>query len=154
MLYPKHACLQQPKTTCALCKEVMPYVPAASNPCLTGEQSASRTPVFHPSSVSELSDDAVSCRGQCQVAFTFVWAVQQRCTAFFGLHSQLVPHKLSCWSFLSMIMLPHMEPLSMDVGRSPSRRDKYESIHIPTSVLTVKGMSLIRTSGGKRMSLV
>lgn len=35
------------------CKEAMPYAPAASSPCLTGGQSASRTPASPPSSVSK-----------------------------------------------------------------------------------------------------
>ncbi|GAB1289979.1 E3 ubiquitin-protein ligase CHFR [Apodemus speciosus] len=36
---------QQPRNICALFKEVMPYAPAASSLCLTGELNASRMPV-------------------------------------------------------------------------------------------------------------
>ncbi|XP_008564403.1 PREDICTED: E3 ubiquitin-protein ligase CHFR isoform X5 [Galeopterus variegatus] len=54
---------QEPQVTCVPCKAATPYVPAASSPCLTGEQSASRTPVLPLSSVQFAYSPSATCTG-------------------------------------------------------------------------------------------
>lgn len=57
------ACQQQPRITCALFKEAMPYAPAASSLCLTGELNGSRIPASPLSSVRCACSPSATCTG-------------------------------------------------------------------------------------------
>lgn len=54
---------QQPRIMCALFKEAMPYVPAASSLCLTAELSVSRIPVSPLNSVQCACSPSAICTG-------------------------------------------------------------------------------------------